>query len=188
MSLLTRGTQEMKEIEERRSIRKYTDKKVPQEMINALIESGMQAPSGDNSQPWHFILVDYEEMKRNIVNASNNQKWMMTAPLFIVCVADIRSRIDSNRDIDMDEETSLPELKLIIRDTAIAIEHIVLEAVHLGLGTCWVAWFDQKSIRPLLGIPADKYVVCVLTVGFPAEKPAKRKRKTKDEVMHYNKW
>ena len=177
----------MKEIEDRRSIRKYKNKKVPIETINLLIESGNQAPSGNNSQPWHFIIVDDEKIKDKIVSVSNNQKWMRTAPVFLVCIADLSVR-NKDENIELFEDSSLPELKKIIRDSAIAIEHIVLEAVHQELGTCWVAWFDQKHIRPVLGIPSNKYVVSVLTIGYADENPPKRKRKPIEEIVHFNKW
>jgi nitroreductase len=177
----------LEEIENRRSIRKYLDKKVSIETINILLESGILAPSGNNTQPWHYIIVDDEKIKDEIVLVSNNQKWMKTAPIFLVCIADLSVR-NSDESIELTEYSSLPDLKLIIRDSAIAIEHIVLEAVHHSLGTCWVAWFEQEKIRPILGIPSNKYVTCVLTIGYPDQTPQKRKRKLKEEVVHFNKW
>ncbi len=79
-------------------------------------------------------------------------------------------------------------MKQIIRDTAIAIEHIALQAVELGLGTCWVAWYTQEEFRPVLNIPEDKYVVCVLTVGYPDEAPNPRPRKSLKEIVHHEQW
>jgi len=52
-------------------------------------------------------------------------------------------------------------LKQIIRDTSISVGYMLLEASNLGLGSCWVAWFIQEEIRPILNIPTDKYVVAV---------------------------
>jgi len=77
-------------ISERRSVRKYTNARVENEKILGLIESARLAPSGSNTQPWHFIIVTNEETKDKIAKANNNQQWMKTAPVFIVCVADIR--------------------------------------------------------------------------------------------------
>lgn len=178
----------MNEIECRRSIRKYKDIQVNENIQHELIQSAILAPSGDNTQPWHFIIVDDKELKLEIAKVSHNQKWMEKAPLYVVCVADICVRIKDSEGIDLDENSSLFELKQIIRDTSIAIEHLVLEATNKGLGTCWVAWYKQNEIRPLLGIPNDKYVVGIITVGYADEKPKQRPRKKIEEVMHKNRW
>ena len=106
----------------------------------------------------------------------------------IACVADIRSRIDLKTEIELDEESPQNELKQIIRDTAIATEHIILEAVNEGLGTCWVAWFTQNNIRPILGLPNDKYMISIVTAGYPDEEPKPRKRKDLKEIIHFDKW
>lgn len=178
----------IKEIRTRRSIRKYLNKPVEDEKILQLIESARIAPSGSNTQPWNFIVVKSDEMREKLAKASHYQKWMKAAPVFIVCVADIRSRIKEAVNLELDENSPHPELKLIIRDTTIAIEHIVLEAESLGLGTCWVAWFTQEDIRPILDIPSDKYVVGIITVGYPDETPNPRPRKAFEEIIHYEKW
>lgn len=177
------------EIISRRSIRKYIDKKsVEEEKIIELIESARLAPSGSNTQPWHFIVVKSAITRERLAEVSHNQKWMMSAPVFIVCVADIRSRINENVELTLNENSPCQELKQIIRDTSIAIEHLVLCAVKLGLGTCYVAWFTQEEIRPILNIPSDKYVVSIITLGYPDESPKARPRKNLKEIVHYENW
>ncbi|MHB1392495.1 MAG: nitroreductase family protein [Clostridia bacterium] len=178
----------IKQIEARRSIRKYSDKLVEDEKIMQLLEMARIAPSGDNTQPWHFIVVKSEDTRQKLAKVSNNQKWMLAAPVFIACVADIRCRVKADVEISLDENSLQKELKQIIRDTSIAIEHIVLEADHQGLGTCWVAWFKQEEIRPILNIPSDKYVVCILTLGYANETPKARPRKKLEEIIHYENW
>ncbi|MCL2842318.1 MAG: nitroreductase family protein [Oscillospiraceae bacterium] len=178
----------IKEIRTRTSTRKYTDKPVANELVLVLIESARLAPSGSNTQPWNFIIVTSEETKAQIAKANNNQQWMTSAPVFIVCVADIRCRIKDDTEIIVDEHSSLPALKQIIRDSAIAMEHILLEAEHLGLSSCWTAWFTQDDIRPILGVPKDKYVVGILTIGY-ADKPGKSApRRPLDSMIQYEKW
>ena len=178
----------MEIIEKRRSIRKYKAISIDNNKINELIRSAILAPSGNNTQPWHYIIIDDESVKKEVARLSHNQKWMEAAPLQIVCIADIRTRIKDNEDIILDEETSLFELKQIIRDTAISIEHMVLEAVNQGLGSCWVAWYKQNQIKSLLSIPNDKYVVGILTIGYADEDPKQRPRKGIEEIIHKNKW
>ncbi|GHU07150.1 nitroreductase [Spirochaetia bacterium] len=175
-------------IEKRRSIRKYKSNKINDDLINKLIQSAILAPSGDNTQPWRFIIVDDIKIQKEIIKLSHNQKWMETAPVLIVCIADIFSRIKDSDNLILDEETNIFELKQIIRDTTISIEHIVLEAVNQGLGTCWVAWFKQNEIKTLLEIPNNKYVVGILTIGYADEEPKQRPRKPMEEIVHKNKW
>lgn len=177
----------IKEIEARRSIRKYAAKPVEDEKLNELLESARLAPSGSNTQPWHFIVIKSESTRQKLAEVSHNQKWMLSAPVFIVCVGDVRTRID-DKDIYVDENSPEEEVKQTIRDTAIAVEHIMLDADNLGLGTCWVGWFRQKDIRPVLNIPSDKYVVGVITVGYPDEAPAPRPRNKSEDIVHYEKW
>lgn len=178
----------MEIIEKRRSIRKYKDSPIDDELIKKLIKSASLAPSGSNTQPWHFIIVDDADLRKKIAKVSHNQSWMVSAPVIIICVADIRSRISDNEIVSLDEETSLFELKQIIRDTAIAIQQLVLEAVDNGLGTCWVAWYKQDELRPILKIPNDKFVVAIVTVGYADENPKQRPRKNIEELIHKNKW
>lgn len=178
----------IKEIKMRRSIRKYTDKPVEDEKIIQLLESARLAPSGSNTQPWHFIVVKSEETKQKLAEVSHNQKWMLSAPVFIVCAADIRSRMEKGIDVSLNENSPQVELKQIIRDTSISAAHILLQANNLGLGTCWVAWFIQDQIRPILNIPADKYVVGIITLGYANEDPKPRPRKKLEEIIHYENW
>lgn len=178
----------LEQIENRRSIRKYLNKKIEKEQVVQVLESARLAPSGSNTQPWTFIIVESEETKEKLSIADHNQKWMMTAPVFIVCVADIRCRISEGISVRLDEYSPEPELKQIIRDTAIAIEHILLEAEHLGLATCWTAWFEQDAVRPILNIPEDKYVCGIITLGYGDEAPNQRPRNKMDEIVRYEKW
>ena len=176
-------------IKTRTSTRKYSDKPVHEEQVLQLIESARLAPSGSNTQPWHFIIVRSEETKEKIANADGNQLWMTTAPVFIVCVADIRSRIkDNGTEIFVDETSGLRELKAIIRDTAVAIEHLLLEAENMGLSSCWTAYFDQKDMRPILGIPSDKYVVGVVTIGYTDQERRSASRRPLESMVRYEKW
>lgn len=178
----------MKEIEIRRSIRTYKDKPVEDEKILKLLESARLAPSGSNTQPWHFIIVKSDSGRRKLAEASHNQKWMLTAPVFLVCVADVSCRLEDSQNLSFDEDSPQEEVKLIIRDTSISITHILLEAEYLELGTCWVAWFTQYEIRPILNIPADKYVVGIITVGYADESPNARPRKALKNIVHYENW
>lgn len=178
----------IKEIEMRRSIRKYIDKQVENEKITEILESARLAPSGNNTQPWHYIVVKSGDIKRKVMEASHNQEWMLTAPVFIVCVADVRCRIKKDIEIYLDDNSPQDEVKRIIRDISISSGYMLLQANNLGLGVCWVAEFTQEEIRPVLNIPSDKYVVGVITVGYPNETPKARPRKKLEDIVHYEYW
>ena len=175
-------------ITQRRSIRKYTDQDVEPEKLEAILNACRLAPSGNNKQPWRFIVVRDLQLRRSIVNVCNNQTWMLSAPLFIVAVADPGERSTDMLNQAVDEESSFWEVKRAMRDTAIAVENMLLEAVNQGLGTCWVGLFTQKEIRPILNVPEDKIVVAVIPLGYPAEEPNARSRKALDEIVFYEKW
>ncbi len=175
-------------IQGRRSIRTYTNQAVPATVIEEILEAARLAPSGSNTQPWRFIVVRSDEARARIVQACHNQQWMNQAPVHIVCIADVQAQYPEARELRIDEQSPQPEVKRVIRCTAIAIEHIVLQAQALGLSTCWVAWFTQSEIRPVLGIPEDKYVVAVITVGHSDEHPASRPRKAMHEIVRYESW
>jgi nitroreductase len=172
----------------RRSVRKFTGRDVEDEFVLQLLESARLAPSGHNTQPWRFIVVRSPETKRALAKAARGQSWMEAAPVFIVCVADVRCRIQDEPGLEVNETSPQFALKQVIRDTAIAVEHVVLEAESLGLGTCWVAWYEQADVRPILGIPADKFVVAILPLGYPAETPGERPRKKLEEIVMFEKW
>jgi len=178
----------LKPILDRRSIRKYAAEPVSDAAIEQILEAARLAPSGSNTQPWHFIVVRSAEQRRAIAEVSHRQAWMVEAPVHVVCVGDIGCRIPAYDGPALDEASGLPELKQVIRDMAIAVEHLVLEATSLGLGTCWVAWYTQEGIRPVLGIPGDKFVLAVVTVGHPAERPAPRARRSLSDMVRTERW
>ncbi len=175
-------------IENRRSIRKYKDQPVEEETLLKIIDCGRLAPSDSNTQPWNFIIVRSEEMRTQLAHVSHKQDWMLSAPVFIVCVADIRVATSETGPMDINEETPGIATKQIILDTAIAGENIVLAAEALGLGTCWVTWYVQDEIRPVLGIPNDKYVVSIITMGYKDQLPKQRPRRELTEMVRYERW
>jgi len=178
----------LKAIQDRRSIRQYEDRPVDDRQIRTLLEAARLAPSGSNMQPWHFMVVRSPEAKKRIVEACHNQPWMRRAPILIVAVADPGSPFAGPAGPTVHETSPDRDVKRAIRDTAIATEHLVLQAIDLGLSTCWVAWFEQDRIRPGLGIPEDKYVVAVIVLGYGRETPPPRPRKPLTEFVHLETW
>ena len=159
----------LKEIRERRSIRKFKDRDVMEEQVRLLIEAASMAPSGHNTQPWRFLIVRDEETKAKIAKADHEQDWMTTVPVLIACVADSTLRDDG-------------DMIRVIRDTSIAGENLLLQAQHLGLGSCWTGWYEQEEMREVLGLPDTCFIVGVLAIGYADEAPEARPRKGFEEI------
>ena len=164
-------------ISHRRSIRKFLDKPIEDSKLDDILMAARLAPSGNNRQPWSFIVIKDESLRQAIAAATNNQMWIATAPVVIVAVADICARSEDYAGMIVNEETGLFDLKRAIRDTAIAVTHILLEVDNQGLGACWCGAFKQEGIRPVLGITEDKFVLAVIQVGYPGETPRNKPRK-----------
>jgi len=151
-------------IEKRRSIRKYkTNKSVTREQLNTLLEAAMMAPSARNKRPWEFIAVTRREILDEIVRIHPYASMFATAQAAIIVVGIPQA------DIKVD---SLPQ------DCGAATENILLQAVEMGLGTCWCGVYPReeriKEFRRLFSIPDGKVPFGVIAVGYPDEEPVKR--------------
>lgn len=175
-------------IRHRRSIRKFQEKPIEAEKLDEVLEAARLSFSGNNRQPWSFIVIQDEQLKREVANETNHQAWIATAPVVIVAVADMLARSEDYAGMVVDEETGSFDLKRIIRDTAIAVTHILLEVDNQGLGACWCGAFRQEGIRPLLDIPPDKFVLAVIPIGYAAEHPEPRGRKAITDIIRYERW
>lgn len=176
-------------IKNRKSVRKFKSDAVPSSKLNSILEAAQIAPSGSNTQPWKFIIVQSRETIEKLSDVSKNQSWMRTAPMHIVAVADISSRIKDSEHLSLDETSSIFELKQVIRDTVFSIENILLEATNQGLDTCVVADFTQEGVRPVLNIPKDKFVVAIITLGYADLKNGTpHNRHPLEDMVYYEKW
>lgn len=181
---VSRAMSLMKEILERRSVRQYLPEDVTQEQVLEILEAARLSLSGSNTQPWRFMIVRDQARKEAIVKADHEQEWMMQAPVFIACLADMKSRQNEYPVPEDTTETGDSNvIKLVIRDTAIAVSFMILQAQHMGLSTCWTGWYDQKEMRGALGISDNYYVSGILTVGYGAETPQQRPRLSMEEIL-----
>jgi nitroreductase len=147
----------------RRSVRKYTNKPVEWEKVGKLIYAARAAPSSGNVQNWRFIIVNDDGLKQSIGDACSGQVWVANAPVIIAVVADVKKAVQFYG--------VRGERLYSIQNCAAAIQNILLTAVDLGLGACWVGAFDENLVGDLLGIPDDKRLQALITVGYPAQKP-----------------
>lgn len=142
----------------RRSIRRYRPDPVPEELLSQVLEAARWAPSAANSQPWHFLAVTDPGRKQQLVDrarAAGLLRWrhLFEAPVVIAVIGDPTG----NRYCTV--------------DCSLAGMSILLAAHALGLGTCWIGGFTQDQIRGVLGVPRNREIVGLITLGYAAETP-----------------
>jgi nitroreductase len=153
-------------LENRYSVRRFDPAAgVTPEMVERLLNAAICAPSAGNRQPWHFYVVRDAVRKRGLAEACG-QGFVSQAPLVIVVCADAAQSAA--------RYGQRGRTLYCLQDTAAATEHILLAAVALGLGGCWVGAFDEKLAARVLDLPRRHRPVAILPIGKPAEESAMR--------------
>jgi nitroreductase len=154
---------------ERRSIRNYEPRAVPEEKVTQILEAGRWAPSASNSQPWKFIVVRDEVVRNELARVATYGRFIAQAPVAIAVVIDPRA---SNHPVE---------------DGAAATQNMLLAAHALGLGTCWIGSYDssyEESAKEVLGIARDKRLLALISLGYPAESPGKSRVQLSELVCY----
>jgi nitroreductase len=173
-------------VKSRRSIRRFLDKPVERDKILTCIEAARLAPSADNVQPWRFLIIDDPDLKSRFAKEVFSGIYFVTkfaakAPVIILILA--RLDIIANRI-----GKQIQNIHYYYIDTGIAGEHLVLQAEELGLGTCWIGWFNPRKARKFLKIPRKYKIVSLMVMGYYERKPSReRKRKKLEEIAWFNK-
>ena len=154
----------------RRSIRRYENKDIPEEVLKQILEAGRQAPSAANRQPIRFVIVNDDDMLKNLCDTLVS-RFVKAAPAAIVGCADVKSLLTG---------------KWAIVDATIAMQNMVIAAWTLGVGSCWIGACKEEKVKELLKIPDKWKVVALVTLGYPAEQPKPRKKKSFEEMFSFN--
>jgi nitroreductase len=175
----------------RRSIRKYLDKPVEDEKLNAVLEAVRVAPSWANMQCWHLVVVRDKAVQQKISDlsyvesffapkgykANPSKKALAEAPVVIVLCA------------EPSKSGTLWGQSYYLVDAGIAAQSLMLAARAEGLGTVFVGVYDEAKVKSVLGVPEDVRVVGLFPLGYPAEeKKEGPARKRLDEICHYGTW
>jgi len=167
-------------IRDRRSIRKYKDTPVDREKIEQILDAARLAPSWKDMQCWRFLVLSDAEQRAKVLEAfpddNPGKKAIAMAPVVIVVCADPRESGVENG------------IEYFIADTAIAFEHLCLAAHALGLGTCWMGWYNEEQIKRALAIPDDIRIIGITPLGYPDQEPKARPRKELQEIAYFNEW
>jgi nitroreductase len=173
-----------------KSTRKFQDKPIEEEKLEAILEAVRRAPSWANMQCWRLIVVEDAAMKEKLseqayvesffaplgYKTNPAQKGIAQAPVVIVLCADpAKSGKIRNQEYYM-------------TDAGIASQNLMLAAHSQGLGTVFVGMFEEENIRSLLEIPQDIRIVGLFPVGYPIEAGEPRPRKSLREIVFLEKW
>jgi nitroreductase len=174
-------------VHKRRSVRKYSDRPVAKEDLLKCLEAARLAPSGCNSQPWHFIVIDEPELRKRVAarifsGIYSMNKFAVEAPVLVAVVSEKEKFLASFGG-------QIRDTSYCLVDIGIACEHLILQAQELGIGSCWIGWFDEKVLKEELRISKDKKIDIVLALGFSAEdKILPKTRKSLEEISSFNKY
>jgi nitroreductase len=163
-------------IKTRYSVRAYKPDPVEDEKLQQVLEAARLAPTAANRQPFQLIVIHTagkeEELKRIY-----GRDWFVQPPIVIgVCgvPALAWSRMDG--------------MNYHVVDAAIVMDHLILAAANLGLGTCWIGAFDPDAAHEVLGLPDTAEPIAFTPLGYPADEPKPKKRKPLSELMRYENW
>lgn len=202
-------------ITNRRSIRKYRDDPIPDEVVEQLLEAARWAPSTDNAQPWRFIVVrDKAVIEQLGIICGTGLFTRLRIQQFLA--GDLQKRFqdvpEEKKEQVFQKLTSgylsgyLGTAPLVIvvcgdkkvtaampYDCCAALENILIAAQALGLGATWTQALttdprDEARTKQVLGIPEEWKVISAVSIGYPAESPGPRPRKNLEEIVFYDHW
>ncbi len=163
-------------VTKRYSVRAYKPVPVEEDKLKQVLEAARLAPTAANRQPFQLIVI-HTEGKQAELKRLYHREWFSRAPLIIgVCAIPAQAWV--NR-----EGKNYADV-----DAAIVMDHLVLAAANLGLGTCWVAAFDPQVAREMLRLPEGVEPIAFTPLGYPADQPGPKERKPLSELVRYEHW
>lgn len=163
---------------QRYSVRAYKSTPVEAEKLQEVLEAARVAPTACNLQPFRLIVI-HTKGREEELGRIYSPSWFVQSPI-VICICGIPSQSWVRRDHKNYRDV----------DVAIAMDHLILAATDLGLGTCWVGAFDAEEARKVLRLPADVEPIAFTPLGYPDDQPSHRHkiRKPMDELVRYEHW
>ena len=173
-------------LKQRRSVRNFLDKPVEEEKIMTCLEAARLAPSASNSQPWSFLAVNDRMIRDKLCKDAFNGPYLVNsfckkAPVILVVISE-KSKFLTRI------ATVFRGTQFYLIDIGIAVEHFVLQAEELELGTCWIGWFNEKAVKKTLSIPESKKIDVLVAVGYRDTTKTfnEQKRETLEDITMFN--
>jgi nitroreductase len=163
-------------IKQRRSIRAFEDRPIEEEKLLRVLEAARLAPSAKNRQEWRYVLVKDKDLRRRLAVACNNQYFIAEAPVVIVGCATMTDYVLT---------CGQPAYTI---DVTISMDHMTLQAVEEGLGTCWIGAFQEDEVKELLNVPPEMRVVEVMPLGYPKFQPQSKLRVALNKIVFHEKY
>ena len=164
-------------IRARYSVRAYKPDPVEEEKLARVLEAARLAPTAANRQPFRVIVLPTKG-REDELRRVYGRDWFTQAPLVLaVCAVPAESWVGKADGWNAAEV-----------DATIAMAHIVLAAAEEGLGTCWIAAFDPVAAREVLGLPADVIPSAFTPLGYPADSPVPKKRRSLADLVRKDRW
>jgi nitroreductase len=163
-------------IEKRYSVRAYKSRAVEDEKLRKILDAAIMAPTAANRQPFRLIVIHTrgrEEELRKIYN----RDWFVQAPI-IICAVGLPHKAWTRYD----------GINYFHVDVGIVMDHLILAATNLGLGTCWIGAFNPDAARDVLNLPEDVEPVVFTPLGYPADQPKDKERETLSTLVRYENW
>jgi nitroreductase len=166
----------LKAIFTRRSVRNFLPKPVPQDKLNTIIQAAMAAPSANNEQPWHFILIESQKLRERIESIHPHAKMSKQAPVAILLCGDL---------------TVAEDPKYWMEDCAAACQNLLLAAHGLNLGAVWCGIYPNQTrmeaFSQMFHLPDTIIPFAIIPVGVPSKIP-KPVDRFKKERVHRDFW
>jgi nitroreductase len=163
-------------IKSRASVRNFRPDKIPDAVINEILEAAINAPSAGNVQDWEFIVVGRQDAKGRLAEAAWGQDFISQAPVVIVVCSNLRNIANAYGE----RGTGLYS----IQDAAAATQNILLAAREKGIGSCWVGSFNEQKVRDIVVLPGHVRPLALVPLGYPIAEPRKTGRRNLQEVVH----
>ncbi len=169
----------------RRSVRRYQEKDIPDEVLNNVLEAARWAPSWANTQAWEFVVVKDRSIKEQIQATVNNRNpsylALVNAPVLLVVCGQLKKSGYYN-----DQDPTKFGSEWFMYDLGLATQNLCLAAHDSGLGTVIVGLFDHDRVGEAINLPANHEVLVLIPLGYPDQKPKPPKRRERDEFVHYD--
>lgn len=163
-------------VQKRYSVRAYRPVPVEEDRLHQVLEAARLAPSASNRQPFKIIVI-HTAGRETELRRIYDKSWFVQAPL-IIAACGIPAQNWIRRDGKNYNDV----------DVTIAMDHLILAAASLGLGTCWIAAFDPAAAREVLRLPAGVEPIAFTPLGYPADTPRPKERKALSELVRYEHW